>query len=206
MEKWKQINKWPTLEISDHGNLRYFKTKKQKYIYISKQGYYTTVIKQDNKNYTLKIHRLVAETFLEPPSNDLLIKCKSEHWGVVCVNHKDGVKTNNHISNLEWCDMAYNNSHARDNNMVPSLKGSSNGRSKLTEEIVHEICRLFQDTKLSIKDIHEMFDISIPQLQKIRANLAWKHIRSLYNIEVLRKRRLQTSTTIENTEQSSGSE
>lgn len=46
------------------------------------------------------IHRLLAETFIENPNN------------LKCVNHKDGNKLNNSLSNLEWCSYSYNNIHA----------------------------------------------------------------------------------------------
>lgn len=46
------------------------------------------------------IHRLLAETFIENPNN------------LECVNHKDGNKLNNSLSNLEWCSYSYNNIHA----------------------------------------------------------------------------------------------
>lgn len=45
------------------------------------------------------VHRLVAEAFLPNP-NDL-----------PCINHKDEDKANNSLSNLEWCDIAYNNAY-----------------------------------------------------------------------------------------------
>lgn len=48
----------------------------------------------------LSIHRLVALHFIPNP------------YGYPCVNHKDGDKSNNNVSNLEWCSVAKNNSHA----------------------------------------------------------------------------------------------
>ena len=65
------------------------------------KGYYkVTLYGKDKSQRQVEIHRLVAETFLPNPHN------------YSCVNHIDGVKTNNNVNNLEWCTPAYNNLHA----------------------------------------------------------------------------------------------
>ena len=61
-----------------------------------KDGYLQVKLYKDKKQYTRKLHRLVAEAFLDNPYN------KPE------VNHKDEDKTNNRVDNLEWCDGKYN--------------------------------------------------------------------------------------------------
>lgn len=66
----------------------------------SQKGYMRTVIRAGRKYRWRYIHRLVALTFI--PLVD----------GKNCVNHKDGNKLNNHVSNLEWCTDAENNKHA----------------------------------------------------------------------------------------------
>ena len=63
---------------------------------LQKDGYVRTQLYKDNKRKTVKVHRLVAEAFIDNPGN------------LPFVNHKDEVKSNNCIENLEWCTCAYN--------------------------------------------------------------------------------------------------
>jgi hypothetical protein len=75
--------------------------KIQSFLSISydENGYAKVSFYSNGQTYTKKIHRLVAETFIPNPDN------------LPCVNHKDQNKANNDISNLEWCDYAYNNNY-----------------------------------------------------------------------------------------------
>ena len=62
-------------------------------------GYYYVVLSKNNIDKLCSVHRLVAEAFVPNP-NDL-----------PCINHRDEIKTNNHMDNLEWCTISYNNSY-----------------------------------------------------------------------------------------------
>jgi hypothetical protein len=55
------------------------------------KGYLTVWIKTEEGQKLKKVHRLVAETYIPNPNN------------LPQVNHIDGIKTNNNVSNLEWC-------------------------------------------------------------------------------------------------------
>ena len=59
---------------------------------------------------TIQVHRIVAMTYC---SCDLDIDIRNLH-----VNHRDGNKLNNHVSNLEWCTAAENNMHAHRTGLV----------------------------------------------------------------------------------------
>lgn len=59
-------------------------------------GYLTILYNREGIRKTLKVHRLVAETFIPNPNNYSII------------NHKDENKINNNVNNLEWCSAKYN--------------------------------------------------------------------------------------------------
>lgn len=65
-----------------------------------KDGYYIVNLRNGTKAHTIAVHLLVARAFIQNPE------------GLPTVNHKDGVKTNNKVSNLEWMSYGDNNVHA----------------------------------------------------------------------------------------------
>jgi hypothetical protein len=97
----KQISKYPNYYALEDG--RIFSSKSNKFLKPSydKQGYARVGLSIGNyKTKTIKIHRLIAETFISNPFN------KTD------VNHIDGNKSNNDVSNLEWCTRSENCKHA----------------------------------------------------------------------------------------------
>lgn len=72
--------------------------------YILPNGYVTVNLYDKNRKMkTNYIHRLVATSFIENPNN------------FKDVNHKDEVRSNNKVSNLEWCNRSYNNNYGTRN-------------------------------------------------------------------------------------------
>src|SRR5699024_6284933 len=67
-----------------------------------KDGYLETSLSKNGLKKHVSIHRLVAEAFLHNPEN------KEQ------VNHKDGDKKNNHVSNLEWVTAQENQTHKKE--------------------------------------------------------------------------------------------
>ncbi|MBE3141442.1 MAG: HNH endonuclease [Thermoplasmata archaeon] len=65
-------------------------------------GYFRCQVGKDQSFKTRRVHRLVAESFIPNPLN--------KPW----INHKDGIKINNLVSNLEWSTPTENNQHAQD--------------------------------------------------------------------------------------------
>jgi len=78
------------------------KKSKRLKTHINNVGYYSTDFQVNGIKKTVAIHRLIAEAFIPNPENKQT------------VNHKDGIKTNIDISNLEWATYKENNKHAFD--------------------------------------------------------------------------------------------
>ena len=104
-EIWKDIKGYEDLyKISNFGkvkSLNYHLTGKDRILKygINTQGYLFVQLSKNGKVKTFGIHRLVAQTFIENPEN------------LPQVNHIDEDKTNNKVSNLEWCTAKYNNNY-----------------------------------------------------------------------------------------------
>lgn len=121
-----------------------------------KGGLDTKGYKQVDLRYTAaktskKVHRLVAETYLEPID------------GLTQVNHIDGDKTNNHVDNLEWCDSKYNNVHA-------SRLGLS--YSKLSADDVINI-RTMISAGIRQKDIAKKYGVTDGCIIAIKKRHSW---------------------------------
>lgn len=141
MERWKSIfidNEKTQYEISDNGRIRninhlHYKNKGLLKPRITKNGYVQACLRHNGKEFYCYIHRLVAQAFISNPEN------KPE------VNHKDGIKTNNHYRNLEWNTGKENMKHCFENNLCSTSKSCSvytlDGEYIGTYYSIEEVCR-----------------------------------------------------------------
>jgi hypothetical protein len=91
------------------------------------------------------------------------------------INHIDGNKTNNHISNLEWCTASHNQKHAIEIGLRNDM-GEKNKNSKLTEQQVLEIRELYSSGNYYQTELSRKFNVSQRLICKIINRKTWTHI------------------------------
>ena len=141
MSRLAKIKNFPNYYITDSGDIysvNYLNKKRIKRIKKLKPikkttGYYCVWLCNNTKHFNKLIHRLVAEAFIPNPL------CKKT------VNHKNGIKTDNRVENLEWCTYSENILHAFKTGLKASPKpwlgkfGKDNHRSKPVLQIKNEL-------------------------------------------------------------------
>ena len=97
--KWKTIEDYPNYEVSNTGKIRTKLTRKERKFRSDKDGYQEVVLYKDGVRYYVKVHQIVAKTFLRAKKDKLE------------VNHKDKDRRNNDVSNLEFMNRQENMAH-----------------------------------------------------------------------------------------------
>jgi len=129
----------------------------------SPQGYLSVKV-SDGKHKRFRTHRLVALAFIPNPEN------KPE------VNHKDGNKENNHVSNLEWATGSENVKHSFDAGLKTSSKGENHGRSKLNETAVREIRYAYNNRIATFRSLAKKFQVHPSVISDCAKLKTWNHI------------------------------
>lgn len=119
--------------------------------------------RNDNRRYYF-VHRLVAQAFIPNPENKPF------------VNHINGIKDDNRVENLEWCTKSENAKHSFRTGLQSNV-GEKNPISKLTVDQVKDIKKLISTTKMTSREIGDMFGVKPPTIAGIRNNINWKHVR-----------------------------
>lgn len=163
----KQIKKYPNYYATKEGLV--FSSKSNKFLKPSfdQQGYARVGIYIGNyKTKTIKIHRLIAETFINNPLN------KKD------VNHIDGNKSNNCVENLEWCTRSENIKHAYDNGLktinnkqkerfIKMVKSQIGNKNPAARKIINILTNEIFDT---IKDVLPLVNLKRTTFQAMLNN------------------------------------
>ncbi|RLA26269.1 MAG: hypothetical protein DRQ62_00100 [Gammaproteobacteria bacterium] len=162
--EWKRIE--DKYYISSDGKVKSILNKRELILKtrIDRYGYEIVTLWILGKAYTKKIHRLVASAFIENPNN------------LATVNHKDGIKINNHAANLEWNSIKENHTHAFKTGLHTVGENRIAGKKvKLNNNSVREIKGLIKEG-LSNTEIGKLYGVSCGCIYSIRVKKSWKHI------------------------------
>lgn len=132
---------------------------------VDRHGYHRVVFKVKCITYNLSPHRLVCLTFLPNPEN------KPQ------VNHKNRVRTDNRLENLEWCTGKENINHSFAKGRIgKALRGEANVGHILKEKDIHIIRTMLASGK-TLKSVGEIFGVSYSTIYSVKSGKNWKQVK-----------------------------
>lgn len=165
-EQWEDIEDYEGVyQVSNKGNVRNVKFDRPLSLIDHHTGYTKVNLYKNNKSRQYSVHRLVATAFIPNPGNKKF------------TNHKNGIKDDNRVENLEWCTASENMQHAFDNGLAtsPAVKGEQQGNSKLKRNEVLQIRKMCKNGK-SNTEIANIFGVEQHTICQIVYHKTWSHV------------------------------
>lgn len=173
MEEWRQIKDFPDYAVSNFGRVKRIVDSKNgkragliRRLANGRGGYMTIMLTNEEGRRLKMVNVLVIEAFGPPrPSSDH--EC----------HHKDSVRNNNNIENLEWFTKPENISHAVAIGNKVGIKGEKSNLSRLKNGEVWLIKKILVEGKSIAKTtIAKMFKVHVRTIFRIQAGEVWSHI------------------------------
>lgn len=170
-EEWRSVDGYFTgiYSVSNLGRIRRDKqcqgtqTGFMPKLFIGTDGYLYVVLSLSSQQRRYSVQSLVIRAFIGPPPTGHNI------------NHVDGVKTNNRLSNLEYVTFSRNSKHAFEIGLSP--QGGNHGISKLTNQQVKEIKQALSTAKHGDQaKLARQYKVNDTVISKIKRGEIWRHI------------------------------
>lgn len=169
-EEWRNVPEYEGLyQVSNQGRVRRVagspKCHTTRYLrpVIRKDGYLVVALSKNGRPVSHTVHSIVLAAFDGPRGDG--------KW----INHRNGRKNDNRLSNLEYCTPGENTQHAYDTGLQPDRHGEGNGQSKLTDDQVITIRRL-ATLGVPRRRLREMFSVSQTTITEVVNRNLWKHV------------------------------
>lgn len=169
-ELWMQISGFDGLySVSSLGRVR--SDRRAPHTHIGKilkptikRGYACVCLRKNGKRYYQTIHKLVVIAFIGAIT------------GGRQVNHKNGIKNDNRIENLEIVTPSENTLHAYDIGLATRSIGESHHCSKLNPEKVNDIRQRYSHGGESYGKLARNFGVSVQTVFKIVKRKIWRRL------------------------------
>jgi len=164
-EEWRGVIDCPNYEVSNLGRVRNRTTGQVLSTALASGGYPSVQLYRNHRRKTLKTGLLVAESFIGPrpglPGQERLFT----------LNHIDGDKLNNALSNLEWVTQRENMRHAFRIGLASNV-GEKNSNAKLTADAVLAI-RCSDESK---EELGRRYGVDASAIREVRRGRTWAHL------------------------------
>lgn len=171
MKEWKEIKNFPDYLASSDGEIL-SKERKNRRGHRHKErilkprndgyGYLKIYLTNDAGSFDVKLHRIIAETFIGDP-------------GGLDINHKNGIKSDNRVDNLEIVTRRENVLHAYLTGLKKEKTGEERFCSKLKNKDVIEIRKMVSDG-IRRMDIASIFNVSKSCINHIARCHTWRNV------------------------------
>ena len=161
MEHWKATPQIEGYQVSNLGRVKHTAKGTIKGTPTNRSGYPVANLWHENKGAVFYVHDLVMAAFVGPQPHKY------------CVNHIDGVKTNNRLENLEYATYLENSRHASLHGL--NARGERCGNAKLKEvdaRAIRDRARAGERTS----DLAREFGVGCPIVSQIKNGSRWAHL------------------------------
>lgn len=171
MEKWRLIKDYPNYKVSNMGNVMHIRGNilrpfdRGKNGPILQRGYLTVhLCSKDVKGYdNHSVHSLVMGAFVGTRPKGMVI------------NHKNGIRWDNRLENLEYCTQSYN----RKQDFImgrQSFRGEKNNQVKLTEVEVKQIVELYGTGGYTYRQLSKKYGVHPSGISNIFNGHCWSYL------------------------------
>ena len=160
----------PTIyEISNFGRVRNSLTGRILKNDIYNSGYPISTIKINGELKHITLHKMIGITFIQKRTKELNM-----------FNHKDGIKTNSALYNLEICNSSHNARHALENGLKKVRFGENGNTAKYPDSLIIALCEKMSKGYYPLSELSKEFGLPTKYIVAIRRKCIRKDVCDKY--------------------------